>query len=646
MKHLKTLAGITALSLAASVFTLIPSQETVVEAASVTCGFEGDTDGWAGRGDAVAEVVTTKAHSGDSSLFVSGRTQFWNGCFTENEILHAGGSYHISGYICYSDPSAWQQKFSFNLQYTQGEETYPTVAEDTAHSDEWKFFEGDIMIPTDAKDISLYVQTAYSPNPTEQDLMDFYLDDVTIEEVAGPEIEHDLTGLKEYYGQYFKFGTAMMGSEVGIQAIDDLMDKHFNSLTFGNELKPDFVLDQQATLAYVKENGDQTNPQISLKNADKLLKYCAERNIPVRGHCLVWHSQTPDWFFKENFSNDGDWVSKEVMIQRMENYIKNVMEALATQYPEVEFYAWDVVNEAFTDAGKPREAGSNNVTEGNSAWVKVFGDNSFIEYAFKFARQYAPKGCKLFYNDYNEYVDAKCDAISEMAKDLSEKGLLDGIGMQSHLDMSYPTAWDYERALKKYAALGVELQVTELDITTSDKSETGLKEQAKRYREILDSIVSVKKDGANVSAVVVWGMSDANSWRGDRVPLIFDGDFKAKPAYYSLIEGLEAVPQHQPAGTKPSETTAPPEVTEPQVSETTPDPSNTPAVMYGDIDASTTVDLTDLTLLSQYLLRDIKFTADQLKVADVMYDEEINTSDLALLKQFVMNDEVTLGPVK
>ena len=645
MKHLKTLAGITALSLAASVFTLIPSQETVVEAASVTCGFEGDTDGWAGRGDAVAEVVTTKAHSGDSSLFVSGRTQFWNGCFTENEILHAGGSYHISGYICYSDPSAWQQKFSFNLQYTQGEETYPTVAEDTAHSDEWKFFEGDIMIPTDAKDISLYVQTAYSPNPTEQDLMDFYLDDVTIEEVAGPEIEHDLTGLKDYYGQYFKFGTAMMGSEVGIQAIDDLMDKHFNSLTFGNELKPDFVLDQQATLAYMKENDDQTNPQINLKNADKLLKYCAERNIPVRGHCLVWHSQTPDWFFKENFSNDGDWVSKEVMIQRMENYIKNVMEALATQYPEVEFYAWDVVNEAFTDAGKPREAGSNNVTEGNSAWVKVFGDNSFIEYAFKFARQYAPKGCKLFYNDYNEYVDAKCDAISEMAKDLSEKGILDGIGMQSHLDMSYPTAWDYERALKKYAALGVELQVTELDITTSDKSETGLKEQAKRYREILDSIVGVKKDGANVSAVVVWGMSDANSWRGDRVPLIFDGDFKAKPAYYSLIEGLEAVPQE----TKPVVTTAPPTVTEPQVSETTPitsDPSNTPAVIYGDIDASTTVDLTDLTLLSQYLLRDIKFTADQLKVADVMYDEEINTSDLALLKQFVMNDEVTLGPVK
>ena len=126
------------------------------------------------------------------------------------------------------------------------------------------------------------------------------------------------------------------------------------------------------------------------------------------------------------------------MIQRMENYITNVMEALATQYPGVNFYAWDVVNEAWTDNGQPRTAGSNNVTNGNSAWVQVFGDNSFIEYAFKFARQYAPEGCKLYYNDYNEYIDGKTNAICEMATDLKAKGLIDGIGSPTWQPTSPP----------------------------------------------------------------------------------------------------------------------------------------------------------------------------------------------------------------
>ena len=96
------------------------------------------------------------------------------------------------------------------------------------------------------------------------------------------------------------------------------------------------------------------------------------------------------------FNDDGAWVSKEVMIKRLENYIKNLMQTLKDEYPEVEFYAWDVVNEAFSEQGTMREAGSNNIVSGQSAWVKVFGDDSFINYAFKFARKYAPEGCKLF----------------------------------------------------------------------------------------------------------------------------------------------------------------------------------------------------------------------------------------------------------
>ena len=181
-----------------------------------------------------------------------------------------------------------------------------------------------------------------------------------------------------------------------VQAAKDIIVKHYDSITFGNTLKPDSTLDQSASKKYAAEHNDDTNPQVNIDAARKQLDFVKENNIKVRGHVLVWHSQTPDWFFKENFDDDGAWVSKEVMIKRLENYIKNLMQTLKDEYPEVEFYAWDVVNEAFSEQGTMREAGSNNIVSGQSAWVKVFGDDSFINYAFKFARQYAPEGCKLF----------------------------------------------------------------------------------------------------------------------------------------------------------------------------------------------------------------------------------------------------------
>ena len=127
----------------------------------------------------------------------------------------------------------------------------------------------------------------------------------------------------------FKLGCAATDSELTQKASQDLILKHYNSLTLGNELKPDSVLNQAESIAYLKQTGDDTNPQVSFKSADKLLKFAAKNHIPVRGHVLVWHSQTPDWFFKENYEADGAWVDKDTMNKRLENYIKNVMTTLA-----------------------------------------------------------------------------------------------------------------------------------------------------------------------------------------------------------------------------------------------------------------------------------------------------------------------------
>ena len=218
----------------------------------------------------------------------------------------------------------------------------------------------------------------------------------------------------------------------------------------------------------------------------------------------------------------------------MENYIKNLMELLDTEYPDVDFYAWDVVNEIWLDDGNPRQPGEQGATGSNSsAWVQIFGDNSFVDYAFEYARKYAPKGCKLYYNDFNEYMPSKTAAIVDMANRLKEKGLIDGIGMQSHLDVGFPTVSTYEKALKAFCDTGLDVQITELDITTSDTSEAGLEKQAQMYSDIMDLAV---KYSDSISAVVVWGTTDDQSWRASRLPVLFNEDYTAKSCFYSIVD--------------------------------------------------------------------------------------------------------------
>ena len=365
-----------------------------------------------GRGDAVCEIVSGVGCEGSSALFTSGRKSLWNGP-SENKtmVLSAKGYYKFTGWVMYNgDEWSETQTFSMNIQFQQeGKEQYIEIGRVTASKGEWAKIEAKYTIPADAANFVIYFQTAWKNDAsvTDQDLMDFYIDNVSAEPLPEPQAQMDIPSLKDVYSDYFILGGSCSKGDMEVQAAKDIIVKHYDSITFGNTLKPDSTLDQSASKKYAAEHNDDTNPQVNIDAARKQLDFVKENNIKVRGHVLVWHSQTPDWFFKENFNDDGAWVSKEVMIKRLENYIKNLMQTLKDEYPEVEFYAWDVVNEAFSEQGTMREAGSNNIVSGQSAWVKVFGDDSFINYAFKFARKYAPEGCKLFYNDYNEYTPAK-----------------------------------------------------------------------------------------------------------------------------------------------------------------------------------------------------------------------------------------------
>ena len=211
------------------------------------------------------------------------------------------------------------------------------------------------------------------------------------------------------------------------------------------------------------------------------------------------------------------------------------MQTLKDEYPEVEFYAWDVVNEAFSEQGTMREAGSNNIVSGQSAWVKVFGDDSFINYAFKFARKYAPEGCKLFYNDYNEYTPAKRDGIIKKIKELVKEGNIDGIGMQSHIGMSYPSIELYEEAFRKYDELGLEIHITELDIDQKSNSQENMLDLAQRYQDVFNLFKKLVNKGVNLTAVITWGISDSSSWIGG-YPNLFDTDYQAKDAFYAVAD--------------------------------------------------------------------------------------------------------------
>ena len=574
-----------------------------------------------GRGGVESISITdSQAHSGSSSMMVSDRSKNWHGPqLLLDDICEPNKEYTVSAYA----KAEWYNSINLSLEYTDaaGERHYSNLATKTFNGDWAEFSNIKFSFTSEVSKVYVYFEC--------NDASKLYIDDFTLAEAPIIPIQEDIASIKDVYNGYFKIGTAVTTSNLASPSFMDLVEKHFNeSITFGNELKPDYVLDQAASQA----SGDNTNPQVNFAQADALLKYCGENQIPVRGHTLVWHSQTPDWFFKENFSDDGDWVDKDTMLKRMENYIKNVMEGLATQYPDVEFYAWDVVNEAWLDDGNPRKAGSSKSEDSNSsAWVRIFGDNSFIEYAFQYARKYAPKNCKLYYNDFNEYMPGKTTAIYNMAMELKEKGLIDGIGMQSHLDVGFPTASTYRKAIDKFASTGLDIQVTELDITTSDTSEAGLEKQAQLYNDIFD----IYTDYADsISAVVIWGVTDDQSWRATRVPLLFDENFQAKPAYYSIVDNVEPkVTTTTTTDTTPAETTTTTTVTTPAETTTTTEPT----FWLGDVNLDRNVNVQDVVLLQKYLIRMETLTAEQAKPADVNEDGVVNVIDLLRLKNFVLS---------
>ena len=377
-------------------------------------------------------------------------------------------------------------------------------------------------------------------------------------QVTGREIsDTDGPALKDIYADYFMMGAAINGTDKETAAIHHegmaaVLKKHYNSTTLSNLMKPCYLLDEKKCIKSGKGKSDITEVALNFDSCEESLKFCHENGIKMRGHTLVWHNQTPEWFFKKNYDKKKGYVSKKVMAKRMENYIKGVLEYCQKNYPGV-IYCWDVVNECVDDGTGDTSVDWNcraMFNGGDNFWHAVMGPD-YVEKAFEYARKYADKDVKLIYNDYNVYNPAKCENIFNLAKGLKEKGLIDGLGLQPTVDLYNPdelsgdSVDSFETCLNKYAELGLEIQITELsfkiDEDTGERDEQSLKRQADRYQEMFELLKRMDTAGGgkcNITSVSIFGICDDYPLYDDCVQCLYvwDKECKPKEAFYRIRE--------------------------------------------------------------------------------------------------------------
>ncbi|MEV0395916.1 endo-1,4-beta-xylanase [Polymorphospora rubra] len=313
-------------------------------------------------------------------------------------------------------------------------------------------------------------------------------------------------------GRYF--GAAVAANKLSDNTYVTILNREFNSVTPENEMKIDATEPQQGVFTFA--------------NADRIVNHARGRGMQVRGHTLAWHSQQPGWM--QNMSGTA-------LRSAMLNHVTQV----ATHY-RGQIHSWDVVNEAFADGSSGARRDSNLQRTGND----------WIEAAFRAARAADP-GAKLCYNDYNtdDWTHAKTQAVYNLVRDFKTRGVpIDCVGLQSHFNPNSPYPGNYRTTLSSFAALGVDVQITELDIEGSGTT------QANTYRNVVNDCLAV----ARCTGITVWGIRDTDSWRASGTPLLFDGNGNKKPAYDATLAALNGgtPPPTTPPTTTPPPTTPPP----------------------------------------------------------------------------------------
>lgn len=314
---------------------------------------------------------------------------------------------------------------------------------------------------------------------------------------------------------------------------------HYNSITLENEMKPDAMLGWQPSLIsqnaardlgyYIPSSMQETYvPKINFDTIDQVLKICYENGIGVRAHTLIWHSQTPDWFFRVGYSTNYGYVSESQMNNRMEYYIKTIMNHVYTSKYGSVVYTWDVVNEYL------------HATP--SGWSKIYGNcgnkPAFVKRAFQYAYDCInyfklTDSVSLMYNDFNTYMEV--DNIITMIRYINaEKKICNGVGMQSHLGTTFPSVSYYTAALQAFVNAGFEVQITELDVTNKSDAD-----QAGYLYDLMKNVLRIKKAGGKITGLTWWGISDHVTWIKGEKPLLFSYLNVPKSSYYNVLQAYK-----------------------------------------------------------------------------------------------------------
>lgn len=576
-------------------------------------------------GKSTITVATEENEIGDSGLKTYGvinrdpATATSGDCFSQDitDAVELGEEYQYSFWAklsdVYKDAPEEQRNVDFAPFYVSGGEatylgSYSTGVlsgeiTKTLTAGEWTKFSGTFNVPKTADQIVIRI-IEQGTNYGQGDCVKgaYCVTGVSMKKITRPkpEIEKDIpdwkTSVTESLGNDSIAGTAIMLSEISDDTLMELVEKHFNAVTFGNELKPDALFNYQIdgnsvptkTITFegeelqvpvVNDAGDSLDFSRADAMADKILEWNnahPDQKIRIRGHVLVWHSQTQEWFFHENYDITKPYVNKETMNRRLEWFISSVFdhyfgEAANGKYDGL-FYGWDVVNEAVigntyrTDKVSAAESLSEIRHGNNSSWWHVYESNEFIINAFKYANKYAPANVELYYNDFGETDNTKCEGIVKLINDVksAEGTRLDAFGMQAHYNVDGFSAAQFKSVAKKYAQAAGKVQLTELDFKASSTydgtaatKESEYTKMAYCHKNLYEAIKALKAEGTNVSGLTVWGVIEPNSWLHSQsdlgggasgsaqCPLLFDGNYKAKPAYWAYVDATKLQPAIQ-----------------------------------------------------------------------------------------------------
>ncbi|MEK3714393.1 endo-1,4-beta-xylanase [Paenibacillus sp. FSL R7-0333] len=349
------------------------------------------------------------------------------------------------------------------------------------------------------------------------------------EAAAEAPVQQEAPPLAAAYADYFPIGAAVEPDQLEGPAAE-LLKRHVNWLVAENAMKPDAIAPAEGTFTW--------------ERADRIVAFAKANGMGLRFHTLVWHSQTPEWFFQDEagqaMADETDAArreaNKKLLLKRLDSYIT----AVVSRYKD-DISSWDVVNEVI-EPGDPDGMRASD-------WYKITG-TEFIETAFRAARKAGGPELKLYINDYGTDNPEKRDRLYELVKDMLAKGVpIDGVGHQTHINLDYPSVESIIESMEKFHALGLDNQITELDMSLyvyNDLSDVGpvvpediLQRQAARYGELFAALRDRKE---LLSGVMFWGIADDHTWLSTfpaertEAPMLFDRQHQPKPAFQAVTD--------------------------------------------------------------------------------------------------------------